>query len=61
MAEERQYTSCEIARIKKDMKYCVKNKEKGCGFHISLAFVSLGFNDSKALNLFGRFLISGRS
>jgi hypothetical protein len=49
----------EIARIKKDMKYCVKHKEKICVFHFSLTFVSLGFNDSKALNYFGRFLIRG--
>jgi hypothetical protein len=28
-------------------------------FHFSLFFVSLGFNDSKAVNLLGRFLIGG--
>jgi hypothetical protein len=31
-AEEGPYTSCKIARIKKDMKYCVKNKEKDAVF-----------------------------
>jgi hypothetical protein len=43
---------------KKNMK-CVKSKEKVHGFLFSLAFVSLGFNDSKALNLLGRILIRG--
>jgi hypothetical protein len=37
----------------------VKSKEKLCGFHLSIAFDSLGFNDHKALNLLGRIMIRG--